>query len=265
MRMLGDGPPNNISPMQRVNILGLDYAVTDYVEATDFIIKRAIQKKATSVFALPVHGVVEASRSSVFKAATDVADLIVPDGQPIRWLMNWFHGSNLKDRVYGPKLVEYVLEEANNLELKVFFYGGATEETLEKFTRWVSTNFPKVLVVGAYREREFEKTTLTTEQINECEPAIVFCGLGCPNQEIWISQNVCECEAVLVGVGAAFSFHAGEQRVAPEWMQNSGLEWLFRLLSEPRRLWRRYLFTNSYFLVLLLSQIYKNLKAFIRD
>ncbi len=240
--------------MKKVRIFDTaDYAVVDYESASDIIIERTQQHRSYGVFAMPVHGLVTAVQDPAMYEAAQKADMIVPDGQPIRWAMNYFYKVGLKDRVYGPTLTLYVLEKAQQDRLKVFLYGGSTEETLEKFAAFIRKNYPKVDVCGMYREEDPAGDTLSSEEINRSGAHIVLVGRGCPRQEIWVANRLGKVNAVMMAVGAAFSFHAGTVKQAPAWMQNNGLEWLYRLLSEPRRLWKRYFLTNSYFIYLFLK------------
>lgn len=237
--------------MRKVDVFGTPFSVTNYQAATQFIIARARQQQSTSVFALPVHGVITARDDAAFRAATLSADMIVPDGQPVRWVMNWLHSAGLPDRVYGPELTKHVLAAAHAEQLRVFLYGGATEEILEGFVDWIENTYPNVDLVGQYREPNFGKTTLQVEDLKQSQAHIVLCGLGCPAQELWIADHQDKVGAVMIGVGAAFSFYSGHLQQAPAWMQNAGLEWLYRLLREPRRLWRRYVITNTRFVCLV--------------
>ncbi|WPP53332.1 WecB/TagA/CpsF family glycosyltransferase [Catalinimonas niigatensis] len=230
-----------------------NYAVVDYESASDVIIEQAAQYNSYGVFAMPVHGLVTAVQEPLMYEATQKAHMIVPDGQPIRWTMNHFYHVGLKDRVYGPTLTLYVLDKAQKDKLKVFLYGGSTEETLRKFADFIRKNYPKVHICGMYREDDPAGDSLSSEEINKSGAHIVLVGRGCPRQEIWVANRLGKVNAVMMAVGAAFSFHAGTVKQAPKWMQNNGLEWLFRLLSEPQRLWKRYFLTNSYFIFLFLK------------
>jgi len=232
----------------------VDYSIVDYESASDIIINQAKEHKSYSVFAMPVHGLVTAIKEKNMFTAAQKANMIVPDGQPIRWAMNYFHKTELKDRVYGPKLTLYVLEKAQKHKLKVFLYGGNTQETLNNFKSFIERRFPEVHICGCYREENPSDDTLTNDQVNNSGAHIVLVGRGCPRQEIWVANRLGKINAVMMAVGAAFSFHAGTSKQAPVWMQNNGLEWLFRLGTEPTRLWRRYIFTNSYFIYLFVKE-----------
>lgn len=232
----------------------VNYAITDYESASEIIVEQAEQRNSYGVFALPVHGLIEAIQNPAMQAATQKAQMIVPDGQPIRWAMNYFHRAGLKDRVYGPTLTLYVLEKANEKGLNVFLYGGNTENTLNQFTNFIRENYPNVTVCGQYREAQADGNTLAAETINNSGAHIVLVGRGCPRQEIWVANQLRKVNAVMMAVGAAFSFHAGTVKQAPPWMQKVGLEWLFRLIMEPQRLWKRYLLTNGYFVYLFIKE-----------
>jgi exopolysaccharide biosynthesis WecB/TagA/CpsF family protein len=232
----------------------VDYAVVDYESASNIIIRQAEQRSSYGVFALPVHGLVTAIQDPLMREATQQAQMIVPDGQPIRWAMNYFHKVGLKDRVYGPTLTLYVLRKANEKGLKVYLYGGSTQETLDKFASFIREKYPKVTICGQYREEAADGNTLSSEIVNKSGAHIVLVGRGCPRQEVWVANRLGDINAVMMAVGAAFSFHAGTIKQAPSWMQKAGLEWLFRLIMEPQRLWKRYLETNGYFLYLFLKE-----------
>jgi len=238
-----------MSQVQKVSVLGMvDYAAVDYNSASDLIIANAVLNHSYGVFALPVHGLITAINEPAFLEATKKADLIVPDGHPIRWFMNFFYKTKLKDRVYGPELTKFVLHKANEKGLRIFLYGGSTQTTLDKFNQYISENFPNITVCGTYREPEADSETLFAEQLMECQPHIVLVGRGCPRQELWIAKNLDKVNAVMMGIGAAFSFYSGTLKQAPKWMQDNGLEWLFRLSVEPNRLFKRYFLTNSQFI-----------------
>jgi len=240
-----------VTNFEKVNVLGINFAVVDYDSASDIIVRAANDNQPFSVFALPVHGIIESHSDNQMREATNAASMIVPDGQPVRWCMNHFHKVGLTDRVYGPTLTLHVLKKANALGLRVFLYGGKSEETVRNFSAFILDKYPNVKICGTYREDDPAADTLTPEMINETKPHIVLVGRGCPRQEKWITKNQAHVNAAMMAVGAAFSFHAGETAQAPRWMQNRGLEWLHRLLTEPRRLWKRYLVTNTMFLCLL--------------
>jgi exopolysaccharide biosynthesis WecB/TagA/CpsF family protein len=180
----------------------------------------------------------------------------VPDGQPIRWALNNFYKVDLKDRVYGPILTLHVLEKANLKGLKVFLYGSKAV-TLNKLKEFININYPNVDICGIhvdrFREATPEEDKEDIRKINASGAHIVLVGRGCPRQERWVANHLGKVNAAMMAVGAAFDFYAGTVKQAPKWMQDNGLEWLFRLTQEPGRLWKRYLTTNSYFVYLFLK------------
>lgn len=241
----------------RVDVLGVKYAVVDYESASTIIVQHAERNEAFGVSALAVHGLVTSVQDPGMKAAVSKMDMCVPDGQPVRWAMNCLHGTGLSDRVYGPKLTLSVLAKADEKALKVFLYG-STAETLNLFEKFIVENFPRIEICGThvdrFREATPEEDAEDTNKIIASGANIVLVGRGCPRQEKWVANHIDSIPAAMMAVGAAFNFHAGNLRQAPMWMQDYGLEWLFRLAQEPGRLWKRYLFTNSYFVYLFLKQ-----------
>jgi exopolysaccharide biosynthesis WecB/TagA/CpsF family protein len=216
---------------------------TSYDDATRTILDAARDRKHLVVAATSVHGVTLAALDPEFMAILNSFDLITPDGQPVRWALNLLHGARLRERVYGPTLMRHVCEHAGQQRLGVYFYGGRAE-VVERLVERLATSIPDLPIVG-HRSPPFRDLTPVedaedVERIRASGASIVFVGLGCPRQERWAFTHRARLSVPLVCVGAAFDFHAGTLRQAPAWMQRSGLEWLFRTLMEPRRLWRRY-------------------------
>jgi len=241
----------------KTNIFGVNYTPTDYEEASEIIIDKASKNQSFGVSALAVHGLIECYNSPVLKDKVNKIDLVVADGQPIRWAINYFYKLKLKDRVYGPELTLHVLRKANLSSLNVYLYGSKSE-TLDKLSKFIKSNFPNVKIVGVHADRFREASPEEDEndiiKIYESKAHLVLVGRGCPRQEIWVSNHLGKVNAAMMAVGAAFDFFAGTSKQAPSWMQNNGLEWLFRLIAEPRRLWKRYLFTNSKFIYLFIKK-----------
>lgn len=227
------------------------YAHVDYQTATEIIVNKARKRISFGVSALAVHGLMTSLNEPELKKAISKIEMIVPDGQPVRWALNSFYHLRMQDRVYGPTLTLHVLERANQMGFKLFLYG-STKETLEKFCQYITSRFPNIDIVGVHPDRFREATEKEDmediQKINDSKANVVLVGRGCPRQEIWVANHLGSIDAVMMAVGAAFDFHAGTLPQAPEWMQKMGLEWFFRLLTEPRRLWKRYLITNSQFI-----------------
>lgn len=228
-----------------------DYADVNYNTTSEIIIEKAKTRESFGVSALAVHGLMTSLSDNALGALMNNIDLIVPDGQPVRWALNSFYDLGMTDRVYGPELTLRVLQKANIVGLKVYLFG-STEKTITLFQDFISANFPKVIICGLhvdrFREATLEEDIADIEKINNSGANIVLVGRGCPRQEFWVASHKGKVNAVMMAVGAAFDFHAGTLQQAPKWMQNSGLEWFYRLTREPKRLWKRYLITNSQFI-----------------
>jgi N-acetylglucosaminyldiphosphoundecaprenol N-acetyl-beta-D-mannosaminyltransferase len=189
-----------------------------------------------------MHGIAESRTDNDFRRALDSADLVVPDGMPLVWLGRW-HRHPLKRRVYGPELMETFCRETG-ATYSHFFYGGGpgTAELLADSLR----QRYGIVVAGTYcppfRPLTKEEQHDVTSRIAASSPEVLWVGLSTPKQEKWMHQNRQQLPVqVMLGVGAAFDFNSGQARQAPAWMRENGLEWLFRLLMQPQRLWRRYL------------------------
>jgi len=239
------------------NILGVLIDAVDYEGAVDIIIRAAKENRAAAVSALAVHGLMVGARDQEQRFRLNQFDLLVPDGQPVRWVLNALYGVGLPDRVYGPNLTLKVCARAEEEGLPVYFYG-ATPEILAALRPALKKRFPNLTVAGAEPSKfrclqQAEKVKLV-ERIRSSRAALVFVGLGCPRQEIFAYEFRELLRVPILAVGAAFPFLAGILPQAPVWMQDSGLEWLYRLMTEPRRLWRRYLFLNPAYVLLVLLQ-----------
>lgn len=205
-----------------------------------------------------VHGVMESQRDKNLRRIHNAAGLVTPDGMPLVWLMRR-QGLDHVERVYGPDLMLALCERSVSKGYRHFFYGGV-EGVPEQLADSLQRRFSKLQVAGSYsppfRPLTSEEDKQMVQMINETNPDIVWVGLSTPKQERWMADHVHQLTApVLIGVGAAFDFHSGRKRQAPHWMQRNGLEWLFRLVNEPQRLWRRYLVNNPLFVLLVLRQM----------
>ncbi len=198
-----------------------------------------------------MHGVTEAQHDARFKAILNSADLVVPDGMPLVWLSR-LRGRGLKRRVYGPELMLRFCGESTHKGYRHFLYGGAAGVP-EKLAETLASRFPGVEVAGTYsppfRPLTEEEDAQIVASIRQAAPDVLWVGLSTPKQERWMYAHRERLNVpVLVGVGAAFDINSGRTRQAPRWMREHGVEWFFRLLQEPRRLWRRYLLGGSQFL-----------------
>lgn len=236
------------------NLLGIRLDAVDYEAAVAKIIAAACEQKPYCVSALAVHGVMTGALDRRHTYRLNELDLVVPDGQPVRWALNVLHRTQLADRVYGPTLTLKTCEAAAKLSLPVFLFG-SDASTLKKLSESLTSQFPGLQIAGMLPSRfaqvdEAECDEIAV-QIRNSGARIVLAGLGCPRQEIWAFENRERIGLPILAVGAAFAFHAGELSQAPEWMQRRGLEWLYRLGCEPSRLWKRYLLLNPLYLTLL--------------
>jgi N-acetylglucosaminyldiphosphoundecaprenol N-acetyl-beta-D-mannosaminyltransferase len=236
----------------QIKVLDVSIDVTTYERVESRIIKWISIRESRYVCAANVHTLMEAVDSISFKNIINDADLVTPDGMPLVWMMRK-KGYPDQQRVYGPQLMLRLVEEASIQGVPVGIYGG-TEEVVELLCQKLIERYPKLIIAYAhsppFRPLSIEEDKAIVDKINSKGVKLLFVGLGCPKQEKWIAAHKGKIQAVMVGVGAAFDFHAGVKPQAPPWMQSAGLEWLFRLFVEPRRLWRRYIYNNPRFIIL---------------
>lgn len=244
------------------SVIDIDVHATSYADATSRICSWAKTGESRAVYATNVHVLMEAWDSPDFRSHMNHADLVTPDGMPLVWMMRW-KGQRDQQRVYGPTLMLHVLEAAVREKIPVGFYGG-TCEVLEALLERMRERFEGLDVSFVFSPpfsaMSLEEDAEVVERINRSGTRILFVGLGCPKQELWMAGHRGRVQAVMLGVGAAFDFHAGVKPQAPSWMQSLGLEWLFRLSTEPRRLWKRYLYHNPRFLFLAAADLLGLLK-----
>ena len=239
-------------------ILNMRVDTTSYQESTASIVAWAHAGESRYVCVANVHMVMEAYDHPDFRETVNAADLIVPDGMPLVWMLRRM-GYSGQERVSGPDLMAYVLQGAAEQNIPVGFYG-STPSVLKRLQEQLKHRFPALKIAYAYsppfRVLTSQEKAQIVKDINASGTRILFVALGCPKQERWMAAHRGQIQAVMIGVGAAFDFHAGAKPRAPRWMQNIGLEWLFRLVTEPRRLWRRYLQHNPRFAIMALKQLW---------
>ncbi len=242
------------------NLLGVQVNAIDYEAAVDRIIQAAHGRQSLGVSALAVHGVMTGVLDAEHGYRLNRLDLVVPDGQPVRWALNLLYGAKLADRVYGPNLTLYVCERAAKEGLSIYLYG-STEPVLRAFATSLQKKCPSLRIAGSQPSRfsklTAEEKSAVVKTITDSGAAITLVGLGCPRQEVWVYEHLSVLSMPTLAIGAAFDFHAGTLSQAPIIMQRNGLEWLYRLTQEPGRLWKRYLFLNPHFLTLLALQTFK--------
>jgi len=238
-------------------IIGSRVDPINYSQAVEQVFSWAQQRESRYVCAANVHMLMEAYDSPEFKNVVNGADMITPDGMPLVWMLRRL-GYPRQERVYGPDLMLKVIEAAATQEISVGFFGGSVE-TLAQLTASFKLKYPNLKIAYShspfFRPLTGAEDESTVRAINVSGVQILFIGLGCPKQECWMAAHRDKIQAVMLGVGAAFDFHAGNRRQAPFWMQRSGLEWLFRFSQEPTRLWRRYLYHNPRYVILAIMQL----------
>jgi N-acetylglucosaminyldiphosphoundecaprenol N-acetyl-beta-D-mannosaminyltransferase len=230
---------------------------TSYEDATQRVLRWAKSNESRYVCVATVHSLMEAHDDPTFRAVMNEADLVTPDGMPLVWGLRRL-GIEDASRVYGPDLTPVILERAAAEGVPVGFYG-VTDEVMAAFSARVLERWPSLRIAYRYsppfRSMTEDEDLKVVEDINASGARILMVGLGCPRQESWMADHRGRIDAVMVGVGAAFDFIAGAKRQAPLVMQRSGTEWIFRLATEPRRLWRRYLRHNPRFVALFAAQL----------
>src|SRR3954469_3008694 len=232
-------------------VLGVPLALTDYEATLDWIDATIARGEKGYVCVAAVHTVMVCQEDPELRDAVAGADFTVPDGQPLVWAMNAL-GHDLPSRVYGPELMERACERAARTGVAMYLYGGRDEVAQARLADNLRRRHPGLRIVGGYvppfRQLTAEEERRVVEDVNASGADVVWVGIGVPKQEKWMARMRERLDApVLVGVGAAFDFHAGLVPQAPDWMQRLGLEWAYRLAQEPRRLWRRYLRYNPRF------------------
>jgi exopolysaccharide biosynthesis WecB/TagA/CpsF family protein len=241
----------------RHSVLGVGIDAVDYEAAVERIMTAAREGRRYTTSALAVHGVMTGALDPAHLHRLNALDLIVPDGQPVRWALRWLHGIRLADRVYGPNLTLRVLERAAKDGVPVYFYG-STPTTLDALLARLRERLPSLQVAGSetskFRRLVDAEMAETAERIRNSGARIVLVGLGCPRQEVFAYEMGDALGMPVLSVGAAFDFHAGTLKQAPPALQGVGLEWAFRLWQEPSRLWRRYLYLNPAYLGLVALQ-----------
>lgn len=238
-------------------ILGVRVDATSYPEATRRIVEWSMQGRSRYICLCTVNDIMEARDFPDYRTVMEQAGLVITDGMPLVWILRHL-GIPHATRVYGPDLTPMVLEAAAEAGIPVGFYGG-TERVLRRLLERIKQRFPKLSVAFAeappFRPLTSEEDERTTQTINAVGVRILFVGLGGPKQDRWMYAHRDRIRAITLGVGAAFDFLSGSKPQAPRWMQRRGLEWLFRLVTEPRRLWRRYLLQSPRFAVLAVAEI----------
>jgi N-acetylglucosaminyldiphosphoundecaprenol N-acetyl-beta-D-mannosaminyltransferase len=241
-------------------VLGMRVDGTSYEHAASQILRWASRGESRYVCIATVNNVIEARDNRAYRRVMDDADLVTPDGMPLVWGLGLL-GVRGATRVYGPDLTPILCQRAAAAGIPVGFYG-STPEVLADLTANLGRSSPGLRIAYTssppFKPQTSEEAAAGRERIDRSGVRLLFVGLGTPKQELWMAANSGALRVVMVGVGAAFDFIAGHKRQAPDLMQRLGLEWLFRLVNEPRRLWRRYLYRNPRFVLLFGTQLLRH-------
>lgn len=239
-------------------VFGLPVDILSFSGAEDRVLNWARNNESRFVIHANAHVLVSAAQNADFKFVVTNADMVTPDGAPVAYLMRILGKNKIQQRVSGPDLMWSLLQRCGQEGMGVYLYG-STPQTLAALRQRACVAIPGLQIAGAesppFRALTEVEDAEAVARINASGAGLVFVGLGCPKQEKWMLEHRGRVNAVMLGVGAAFDFHAGTVSRAPLWMREHGLEWLHRFASEPRRLWRRYLVTNTLFVLLAIRQL----------
>jgi N-acetylglucosaminyldiphosphoundecaprenol N-acetyl-beta-D-mannosaminyltransferase len=250
---------------ESIDVLGVPVSAVDYDGVMDWMDGTVAARGRGYICVAATHTVMVAQEDAAAMQAVRGASLVVPDGQPLVWALRAL-GRPLPDRVYGPDLMLKHCERAAANGTRIFLYGGRNQGALVQLTLNLRRQYPGLRVVGGcsppFRDLDEDELDAIAQEINRTGADVVWVGIGVPKQEKWMAAMRDRLDApVLVGVGAAFDFHAGLVPQAPSWMQSAGLEWAFRLAQEPRRLWRRYLRYNPRFVAGFARQLLRSRRS----
>ncbi len=240
-------------------LISIDVTCIPYMSFVKELTELAKRRESSYVCVSNVHMLVEAYNHKTFAEVVNSADYVTPDGMPLAKSIQWLYKIS-QDRVAGMDLLPDLMKEACEHNVSVFFYGG-TEEVLAETKTYCEQYYPNLHVSGLisppFRALTSEEQQDYVNKINNSNAGFVFVVLGCPKQEKWMASMKGSINACMVGIGGALPVMIGMQKRAPQWMRNAGLEWLFRFVQEPKRLYKRYLITNSLFVVLLIKEFLK--------
>lgn len=242
--------------MMNKKIISLYISAYLYREFITKILELGKAKRSSYICVANVHMCIEAHDDNNFAEVVNRADLVTPDGMPLAKGIKLLYGVD-QERVAGMDLLPNLLKEAEKQQLTVYFYGG-TQEMQDATEDYVRKHYPALKSGGFYsppfRPLSVEEENQIVEQINASGAQLIFVALGCPKQEKWMASMKGRINGCMIGIGGALPVMIGQQKRAPQWMQNASLEWLYRLIQEPKRLFKRYAYTNTKFIYLLLKQ-----------
>ena len=242
------------------NLISIDVSTGSYDTVLTEILNLVQNNYSSYICVANVHMLVEAHNSQQFANVVNNATITTPDGMPLVWSMKLLHGLQ-QDRIAGMDLLPDLIRESRTKNIPIYFYGG-TEEMLSATQKYIDASFPGAIIAGMHSPpfrplTDFEEAKVI-EEINSSGARLLFVALGCPKQEKWMASMKGKIHMPMIGIGGALPVMVGLQTRAPRWAQNAGLEWLYRLTQEPKRLFRRYAITNTTFIWLLLKAKFAN-------
>jgi N-acetylglucosaminyldiphosphoundecaprenol N-acetyl-beta-D-mannosaminyltransferase len=250
--------------MTKVKLFDIDFDNYDFNDLKSFIDNKIQHRKNSYIVTCNVDHIMKLQKDKEFKRVYNEADLVIADGMPIIWASHLLR-KPIKEKISGSDIIPFLISHFAEKKYKLFFLGAAPG-VAQKAAENLKEKYPNVSDIGFYSptygfEEKPDENRMIINMLNEFKPDILFVGVGAPKQEKWINKNFLEIDVpISIGIGATLDFLAGNVKRAPISMQKSGLEWLYRLLQEPRRLWRRYLIEDSQFLLLLIKEILKSKK-----
>lgn len=243
--------------MKRTTIINMDVDIINIGLAVEVIVNWSKEKAGRYVCVSNVHMCMEAFDSTVFCDVVNSADMVIPDGKPISIAQKMLGNKNVS-QVRGLDIMNSLCAISQDSKLNIGFYGGSSDSVLNQVEDNLRISYPGIRIVYAYsppyRALTPAEDMAVLTGLNSSDVDVLFVGIGCPKQEVWMAEHKNQLNCVMLGVGAAFDFVAGNKRHAPRWVQKVGLEWLFRLISEPKRLWKRYLKHNPRFIWYFMQQ-----------
>lgn len=253
-----DTNPTALQWPAKHNVFGVGVSAVTCDEAADAILEAAERRIPAVVSAFAVHALIEACSSRELATKVNHFAIVAPDGQPVRWALNWIHGTRVSNTLQGYELTLALCERSAASGVSIYLYG-SSPETLAALESNLKEQFPGLIIAGVesppFRRLTPEEDAAMVERVNASGAGLMFVGLGCPKQDHFAAEHADRIIPVQLCVGAAFDFLAGTKPPAPLWMQRRGLAWVFRLYQEPKRLWKRYLVTNSIYLRKLAAEL----------
>jgi len=241
------------------NILGCNISnLVSYSDAYNKVLRSNINAISDYITVNNVHTVIEGVRDKKYKQIINNSYLALPDGKPLS-IVAKIKGEKNISRIFGPTFFEKTLEWGQKDGLKHYFFG-SSQKTLVKMLEAIKDKYPQAVIAGSfsppYRQFTEEENEKFIKDINASDADLIWVGLGAPKQEIWMYENYKKLnKGIMIGIGAGFDYLAGNTKHAPEWMKNASLEWLYRLIQEPKRLWKRYLVTNTLFIIYITLEL----------